>query len=255
MDCINTWCNKLASNYIVNFKEDHKNAIFFIEIHNLHKQKEKLSNDINDAFDLFGESMSVLPLETVYNLNLYSKDDVKQGLGNFIENLESSGFQSCKLQISISKQNLVQKYISPDIIKSHSIKLFLRLESLLSLVNNNDYSVLESSLFSKDKATIALVIDRTFLECFSSHLIIMGRQNIDYINSTLEKMSNDLLESNRKSNKIIITERHNHCSWINGPEYLTPDFFFFQQLNNAPDELRNILCRQFVNLSIPYLAC
>ncbi|HYF81737.1 MAG TPA: hypothetical protein VEB00_01740 [Clostridia bacterium] len=255
MDRINDWCSKITSNYIVNFKEDHENAIFYVEVHSLHEQQEKLSNDIKDAFEIFGESMSVLPLESVYNLNINSIDDVEQGLSDFIENLECSGFTSCKVQVSISKKELVRKYITMDIKQSYSIKLFFRFENFLALVQNHDYSVLESSLFRKDIVTVVLVMDRVFLECFSSHLVIIGRQSVEYINSTLDRLSSPFSELSRKDCKNIITERHNHCSWINGPEYLTPNFFFFQDLSNAPDELGNILCRQFTNLTIPYLAC
>ncbi|WP_368489345.1 hypothetical protein [Clostridium sp. BJN0013] len=177
----------------------------------------------------------------------------KQYANEYIEEMFIA-HETINVELNINKNILKNKILNSEFKDKFNINLFFTDKMFLEYVNLLSYRNLENELYSQTQKTIIIIFNKTIL-FYNDLVLIIGGNKIIELENYIKNKFNSILDM--ELYKKIIRMRNEQCNWIDCPEWLCPEYMYF---NFSEDdfiynyELKQYFLYMTVNLAIPFIA-
>jgi hypothetical protein len=236
--------------------EENIKAITIVKKQCMEEQGSVITSfDFENLFKIYDDSLSIRIFNEKKNYYNYIKKGYdKQLTEEYIEDTIEA-YDNFDLEITINKDKLLDR-LSNNVtaLKNYNCNIFFSVANLINYLNDYTIQRLEQQLFSKEKNNIFLIINENVQLDNGLTLIIGGKSLFEIDDYIKNKFQTEPIDNNLKK---IIEMRNEMCHWVNGTEWICPEYIYFNFDDNCQiftEDLKRLFLKKSTNLIIPFIA-
>jgi hypothetical protein len=216
--------------------------------------KKFLEYNFGDLFNVFGAALKFeFSHKDEPNIFTFSLNSNMNLLSEYIEEIFIA-HNYVNLIIYIDKIQLINNLLSETILEDLNIKIFFSAAKFLDKINKFSFRQIEEAIFIKNKRNVIIILDDHVM-LYNELLFILGGMSNKQISDQIKLYHIKNFETD-KYRRIV--QWHNEvCHWINGIEWLCPNYLYFDCRNEDfifSKEIWDYFSKKTIELVVPFIA-